>query len=118
MQKKPIVSHLQFAFRLGYLKQCMYFYQSLLRLNHIVSLALLSIPHEDWEGVRNLVSALPKSLKRVVLVSSVGVTKFNELPWRLDLFLPCPRLSSLLSLLNQLNLNQSPIGVLFLFAVL
>ncbi|KAH1090663.1 hypothetical protein J1N35_017920 [Gossypium stocksii] len=35
----------------------------------------------DWEGVRNLVSALPSSLKRVVLVSSVGVTKFNELPW-------------------------------------
>ncbi|XVF69564.1 hypothetical protein PTKIN_Ptkin11bG0091300 [Pterospermum kingtungense] len=36
----------------------------------------------DWEGVRNLVSVLPSSLKRVVLVSSVGVTKFNELPWR------------------------------------
>ncbi|PRQ32835.1 putative NAD(P)-binding domain-containing protein [Rosa chinensis] len=35
----------------------------------------------DWEGVRNLVSALPRSLKRIVLVSSVGVTKFNELPW-------------------------------------
>ncbi|KAK4779559.1 hypothetical protein SAY87_015665 [Trapa incisa] len=35
----------------------------------------------DWEGVRNLVAALPKSLKRVVLVSSVGVTKSNELPW-------------------------------------
>ncbi|XVF69563.1 hypothetical protein PTKIN_Ptkin11bG0091300 [Pterospermum kingtungense] len=35
----------------------------------------------DWEGVRNLVSVLPSSLKRVVLVSSVGVTKFNELPW-------------------------------------
>ncbi|KAE8735531.1 hypothetical protein F3Y22_tig00000340pilonHSYRG00577 [Hibiscus syriacus] len=35
----------------------------------------------DWEGVRNLVSALPSSLKRVVLVSSIGVTKFNELPW-------------------------------------
>ncbi|KAL7199364.1 hypothetical protein ACSBR2_021616 [Camellia fascicularis] len=35
----------------------------------------------DWEGVRNLVSALPPSLKRIVLVSSVGVTKFNELPW-------------------------------------
>ncbi|KAK6164096.1 hypothetical protein DH2020_000960 [Rehmannia glutinosa] len=39
----------------------------------------------DWEGVRNLVSALPSSLKRIVLVSSVGVTKFNELPWRLQL---------------------------------
>lgn len=37
---------------------------------------------EDWEGVRNLVSALPSTLKRVVLVSSVGVTKFNEIPWR------------------------------------
>ncbi|GKV16591.1 hypothetical protein SLEP1_g27213 [Rubroshorea leprosula] len=35
----------------------------------------------DWEGIRNLISALPSSLKRVVLVSSVGVTKFNELPW-------------------------------------
>lgn len=35
----------------------------------------------DWEGVRNLVSALPSSLKRIVLVSSVGVTKPNELPW-------------------------------------
>lgn len=37
---------------------------------------------EDWEGVRNLISALPSSLKRIVLVSSVGVTKSNELPWR------------------------------------
>ncbi|TQE01622.1 hypothetical protein C1H46_012761 [Malus baccata] len=36
----------------------------------------------DWEGVRNLISALPSSLKRIVLVSSVGVTKSNELPWR------------------------------------
>eukprot|EP00257_Ricinus_communis_P025274 XP_025012688.1 uncharacterized protein LOC8261164 [Ricinus communis] len=35
----------------------------------------------DWEGVRNLISAMPSTLKRVVLVSSVGVTKFNELPW-------------------------------------
>ncbi|XP_022154355.1 uncharacterized protein At2g37660, chloroplastic isoform X1 [Momordica charantia] len=35
----------------------------------------------DWEGVRNLISALPRSVKRVVLVSSIGVTKFNELPW-------------------------------------
>lgn len=35
----------------------------------------------DWVGVRNLVSALPSSVKRVVLVSSIGVTKFNELPW-------------------------------------
>ncbi|KAK8595955.1 hypothetical protein V6N13_000625 [Hibiscus sabdariffa] len=35
----------------------------------------------DWEGVRNLITALPSSLKRVILVSSVGVTKFNELPW-------------------------------------
>ncbi|KAG0452340.1 hypothetical protein HPP92_025004 [Vanilla planifolia] len=35
----------------------------------------------DWEGVRNLISALPRTLKRFVLVSSVGVTKFNELPW-------------------------------------
>ncbi|XP_076910490.1 uncharacterized protein At5g02240-like [Bidens hawaiensis] len=35
----------------------------------------------DWEGVRNLVSALPRSLSRIILVSSVGVTKSNELPW-------------------------------------
>ncbi|KAI3697188.1 hypothetical protein L6452_30020 [Arctium lappa] len=35
----------------------------------------------DWEGVRNLVSALPRSLTRLILVSSVGVTKSNELPW-------------------------------------
>ncbi|GAB2226786.1 hypothetical protein Droror1_Dr00008577 [Drosera rotundifolia] len=35
----------------------------------------------DWEGVRNLVSVLPRTLKRFVLVSSVGVTKFDELPW-------------------------------------
>ncbi|KAL3518866.1 hypothetical protein ACH5RR_021455 [Cinchona calisaya] len=35
----------------------------------------------DWEGVRNLVSALPPSVKRIILVSSIGVTKFNELPW-------------------------------------
>ncbi|XP_047163451.1 uncharacterized protein LOC124833110, partial [Vigna umbellata] len=36
---------------------------------------------EDWVGVKNLVSALPSSVKRVVLVSSIGVTKSNELPW-------------------------------------
>ncbi|XP_047939568.1 uncharacterized protein LOC125187094 isoform X2 [Salvia hispanica] len=36
----------------------------------------------DWEGVRNLVSAVPSSVKRIILVSSVGVTKFNEIPWR------------------------------------
>lgn len=35
----------------------------------------------DWEGVRNLVSAIPFTVKRFILVSSVGVTKFNELPW-------------------------------------
>ncbi|XP_074321239.1 uncharacterized protein At5g02240 isoform X1 [Silene latifolia] len=35
----------------------------------------------DWDGVRNLVSILPPTLKRLVLVSSVGVTKSNELPW-------------------------------------
>ncbi|XP_027149827.1 uncharacterized protein At2g37660, chloroplastic [Coffea eugenioides] len=35
----------------------------------------------DWEGVRNLVSALPPSVKRIILVSSIGVTKCNELPW-------------------------------------
>ncbi|XP_043726239.1 uncharacterized protein At2g34460, chloroplastic isoform X2 [Telopea speciosissima] len=35
----------------------------------------------DWEGVRNLVCALPPSVERFILVSSVGVTKFDELPW-------------------------------------
>ncbi|XP_058107144.1 uncharacterized protein At5g02240 [Magnolia sinica] len=35
----------------------------------------------DWEGIRNLVSALPWTLERFVLVSSVGVTKYDELPW-------------------------------------
>ncbi|OVA10282.1 hypothetical protein BVC80_1175g34 [Macleaya cordata] len=35
----------------------------------------------DWEGVRNLVNAMPRTVKRFVLVSSVGVTKYNELPW-------------------------------------
>nr|CAD1833426.1 unnamed protein product [Ananas comosus var. bracteatus] len=35
----------------------------------------------DWEGIRNLVMALPRTLSRFVLVSSVGVTKYNELPW-------------------------------------
>lgn len=37
----------------------------------------------DWEGVRNLVAAVPKSVQRVVLVSSIGVTKSNELPWNI-----------------------------------
>jgi len=36
---------------------------------------------EDWVGVKNLVSVLPSSVKRVILVSSIGVTKCNELPW-------------------------------------
>ncbi|KAL8137595.1 hypothetical protein V2J09_003596 [Rumex salicifolius] len=35
----------------------------------------------DWDGVRNLVSILPRTIQRLVLVSSVGVTKSNELPW-------------------------------------
>ncbi|XP_071689500.1 uncharacterized protein At5g02240-like [Rutidosis leptorrhynchoides] len=35
----------------------------------------------DWEGVRNLLSVLPRSLSRLILVSSVGVTKSSELPW-------------------------------------
>jgi hypothetical protein len=37
---------------------------------------------KDWDGIRNLVAALPSSVKRFVLVSSVGVTKFDKLPWR------------------------------------
>ncbi|XP_042382360.1 protein TIC 62, chloroplastic-like isoform X3 [Zingiber officinale] len=35
----------------------------------------------DWEGIRNLVLALPPTLERLVLVSSIGVTKYNVLPW-------------------------------------
>lgn len=35
----------------------------------------------DWDGIRNLVAALPSSVKRFVLVSSVGVTKSDKLPW-------------------------------------
>ncbi|KAJ1688379.1 hypothetical protein LUZ63_019769 [Rhynchospora breviuscula] len=35
----------------------------------------------DWEGIRNLVNMMPRSVKRLILVSSVGVTKYNELPW-------------------------------------
>lgn len=53
------------------------------RLHILIKLLIIFfLSFEDWEGVRNLVSALPSSVKRVVLVSSVGVTKFNELPWR------------------------------------
>uniref|UniRef100_M8BB55 NAD(P)-binding domain-containing protein n=1 Tax=Aegilops tauschii TaxID=37682 RepID=M8BB55_AEGTA len=35
----------------------------------------------DWDGVRNFVSAMPQTVKRLVLVSSIGVTKYNEIPW-------------------------------------
>lgn len=42
----------------------------------------------DWDGIRNLVSALPQKIKRLVLVSSIGVTKYNEIPWRYSLELP------------------------------
>ncbi|CAM0873226.1 unnamed protein product [Alopecurus aequalis] len=35
----------------------------------------------DWDGVRNFVSAMPQTIKRLVLVSSIGVTKYNEIPW-------------------------------------
>lgn len=37
----------------------------------------------DWHGVRNLVDALPKTVQRFVLVSSIGVTKFDQLPWNI-----------------------------------
>lgn len=37
----------------------------------------------DWDGVRNLISILPSTIKRFVLVSSIGVTKYNELPWNI-----------------------------------
>ena len=44
----------------------------------------------DWEGLRNLVSLSPRTLQRFVLVSSIGVTKSNELPWRCKFFYnPC-----------------------------
>ncbi|KAL6593824.1 hypothetical protein ACP70R_048725 [Stipagrostis hirtigluma subsp. patula] len=35
----------------------------------------------DWDGIRNLVSVMPRTIKRLVFVSSIGVTKYNELPW-------------------------------------
>ncbi|XP_004984340.1 sanguinarine reductase [Setaria italica] len=35
----------------------------------------------DWDGIRNLVSALPRTIKRLIFVSSIGVTKYNEIPW-------------------------------------
>lgn len=60
---------------------------------------------EDWEGVRNLVSALPPTLKRFILVSSIGVTKYNELPWRY-----------ISHLIGKLNL-QFEVIVLFQFEV-
>lgn len=36
----------------------------------------------DWEGVRNLIAAVPKTVQHFVLVTSIGVTKSNELPWK------------------------------------
>jgi hypothetical protein len=43
------------------------------------------LPCLDWDGVRNFVSAMPKTIKRLILVSSIGVTKYNEIPWRYTL---------------------------------
>jgi len=57
-------------------------YTNTLHLTEVYAYIDCVVFSEDWEGVRNLVSALPSTLKRIVLVSSVGVTKFNELPWR------------------------------------
>ncbi|CAM6085322.1 unnamed protein product [Calypogeia fissa] len=37
----------------------------------------------DWIGVRNVVDAVPKSVQRIVLISSIGVTKSDELPWNI-----------------------------------
>ncbi|XP_024542859.1 protein TIC 62, chloroplastic [Selaginella moellendorffii] len=37
----------------------------------------------DWIGVRNLIAAVPKTIQRFVLVSSVGVTKCDQLPWNI-----------------------------------
>lgn len=37
----------------------------------------------DWEGVRNLIAAVPKTVQHFVLVTSIGVTKSNELPWNI-----------------------------------
>ncbi|KAJ7549791.1 hypothetical protein O6H91_07G069300 [Diphasiastrum complanatum] len=35
----------------------------------------------DWHGVRNLVAAVPSTVQKFVLVSSVGVTRCDQLPW-------------------------------------
>jgi hypothetical protein len=53
------------------------FYHLLLIRHHL--------PCPDWDGVRNFVSAMPKTIERLVLVSSIGVTKYNEIPWRYSL---------------------------------
>ena len=37
----------------------------------------------DGEGVRNLVAAAPKDLKRFVFVSSAGVLRKDELPFNI-----------------------------------
>ncbi|KAJ3670854.1 hypothetical protein LUZ60_008280 [Juncus effusus] len=41
----------------------------------------------DRDGIRNLVAAMPRSVQRFIFVSSIGVTKCNELPFNiLNLF--------------------------------
>ncbi|KAL3685040.1 hypothetical protein R1sor_003062 [Riccia sorocarpa] len=37
----------------------------------------------DWIAVRNLIDAVPPTVQKVVLVSSVGVTKSEQLPWNI-----------------------------------
>ncbi|KAJ9535880.1 hypothetical protein OSB04_un000968 [Centaurea solstitialis] len=57
-------------------------YDSSTHVYPLCTLNLKLVPAvEDWEGMRNLVSALPRSLTRLILVTPVGVTKSNELPW-------------------------------------
>ncbi|BBM97970.1 hypothetical protein MPTK1_1g09850 [Marchantia polymorpha subsp. ruderalis] len=37
----------------------------------------------DWLAVRNLIDALPSTVEKIILVSSVGVTKSDQLPWNI-----------------------------------
>ncbi|KAL2653262.1 hypothetical protein R1flu_021390 [Riccia fluitans] len=37
----------------------------------------------DWIAVRNLIDALPPTVEKIVLVSSIGVTKSDQLPWNI-----------------------------------
>ncbi|KAG6554511.1 hypothetical protein Mapa_003890 [Marchantia paleacea] len=37
----------------------------------------------DWLAVRNLIDSLPPTVEKIILVSSVGVTKSDQLPWNI-----------------------------------